>query len=754
MSDMKKKYLDFDKIVPAVILALLTAGGMCYCFWKSGIFPFGDNSNLFSDLATQYVNFLVFFRNSSPAEKIFSLTKGLGGQTFGLLSYYTFSPFNLIVFLFSPENIETALFAIFIARAVFMAENMYCYLSHHFENAFYNIAVAMMYTFYPFFTRYYFNILWFDCFALLPLLILGTEKIMAGKSGKLFVFAYVYSLISNYYIAYMSSLFVLCWFVYRFVMDYGFDFMLAVKKTVKMAYYTVVSVMLSAPVLLPSFFLLAQGKFADDTISSWRVVKPYNILTLPVSLFEGGMVFEYTPHFVGSIVCVFLLAAYLLNKKIDKREKVITVIFYAFIAMGFAFRILGYIWHGFSAPQGFHNRQTFAYAFLMLVICRKSLEHIDYSTGRKVVVTMAGVYALALLYLKLFPAISVGTEKLVMTAVTATVVSVCMLLMKKFPSVTKNALGLYMCFMAVYMGGWFMAGQYNGDKPYTMAPAAAEFKDNYISVKSLMEKIDDNGFYRIEDPTRWSQNQAMSHGYNSVSHYSSVFETRQKEMFMYYGFDDTYYSTTYNRSLPLNDFVFGVKYVMSSDAALVTDHYEALITGEKNVYYNPFWIPVVYTGKTNDIRFSDYWVDTVNNMTVALTGMNIYRADGNADYSKLETIAEIIRENECEVIKNDGMFLSFSTGKTDNEYLLSSLMYDENWHIKVNGKATDPQQYMKYFLAVPIDAGMENIVEMTYVPKGMTEGVAVMSLAIAAVAVVSVTKAIKNSKNKKSLQGE
>ena len=49
---------------------------------------------------------------------------------------------------------------------------------------------------------------------------------------------------------------------------------------------------------------------------------------------------------------------------------------------------------------------------------------------------------------------------------------------------------------------------------------------------------------------------------------------------------------------------------------------------------------------------------------------------------------------------------------------------------------------------------MENIVEMTYVPKGMTEGVAVMSLAIAAVAVVSVAKAIKNSKNKKSLQGE
>ena len=43
-----------------LVVALLAAAGMAYCFYVSGIFPFGENSNLFSDLATQYVNFLVF----------------------------------------------------------------------------------------------------------------------------------------------------------------------------------------------------------------------------------------------------------------------------------------------------------------------------------------------------------------------------------------------------------------------------------------------------------------------------------------------------------------------------------------------------------------------------------------------------------------------------------------------------------------------------------------------------------------------
>ena len=745
MSDIKKKYLDYNKIVPAVILAFLTAGGMCYCFWKSGIFPFGDNSNLFSDLATQYVNFLVFFRNSTWAEKVFSLTKGFGGQTFGLLSYYAFSPFNLIVYLFRPENIEMALFAVFVARAVFMAENMYCYLSRHFENSLFNIAVALMYTFYPFFTRYYFNILWFDCFALLPLLILGTEHIMDGKSGRLFLFAYVYSLVSNYYIAYMSSIFVLCWFVYRFILDYGFDFVLAVKKTVKMAYYTIVGVMLSAPVLLPSFFLLTQGKFGDDTISSWTAVKPYDILTLPSSFFEGGMAFEYTPHLVGSVVCIFLLAAYLLNRKIDRKEKIVTTLFFAFMAAGFMFRILGYVWHGFSAPQGFHNRQTYAYAFLMLVICRKALDNLDFSTAVKTLLTGLPLFAMAFAAAESAEIVSVSAECKTITLCTIFVTAICLLAMKKFPSAAKTALGLYMCTIAVRMGGWFMAGQYNGDKPYTMAPAAGDFAKNYITVENTLATIDDDGFYRIDDPTAWSQNQAMTHGYSSVSHYSSVFESAQKEMFVYYGYDDTYYSTTYSRSLPLTDFVFGIKYVLSSDPALVTDHYDVISQGEKTVYYNPFWIPVVYTGHTNDIKTEEYWVDTVNNMTVALTGMDIYRPDGNADYNKLKNIAQTIRKDGCQLIENNGMFLSFSTGETDKGYLLSSLMYDENWHIKVNGVQVKPERYMNWFLSVPVQRGTDNIIEMVYIPQGIIPGLAVMAAALAVIFIHFIVKKKKHS---------
>ena len=740
MKSMKNKTNDrFTRIKGVVFLGILTVLGMCYCFLKSEIFPFGTNSNLFSDLATQYVNFLVFFRESTWAEKVFSLTKGFGGQTFGLLSYYTFSPFNFIVYLFSAENIETALFVIFLARAVFMAENMYYYLSRHYKNSLFNVAVALMYTFYPFFTRYYFNILWTDCFALLPLVILGTERIMDGKSGKLFVFAYVYSLVSNYYIAYMSSLFVLLWFVYRFIVNYGFDILLALKKAVRMAYYTGISIMLSAPVLLPSYILLTQGKFGDDTISSWTVVKPYDIRTLPVSFFEGGMTFEYSPHFVGSIVCIFLLVSFVWNRNIRVREKIATSVFFSIMTISFMFRILGYIWHGFSAPQGFHNRQTFVYAFFMLIICREALEKLDFKTAIKTLLCIIPLYGVFVAYINRMPTLSVSKESYIITAVSVIFTVICFMLLKKYEHQSKKLLALYMCGIAIYMGGYFMSGQYNGDKPYTMAPSAGQFKENYLEIKQITDSLDE-GFYRIEDPTRWSQNQAMANGYNSVSHYSSVFETAQKEMFIHYGFEDTYYSTTYSRSLPLNDFVFGIKYVITSDTSLVTDHYSLVRDGYKKVYKNPFYIPVVYTGKTNEVEVSDYWVNTVNNMAVMMTGIDIYKADGNADYNKLKTIAEKIREKECEVTKNNGMFLSFKTESTEDDYLLSSLMYDENWHIKVNGKNVHQEPYMKYFLSIPLESGIANRIEMVYVPSGMIPGLIIMVTAFVTILIHYIIK--------------
>ena len=102
---------------------------MLYC---GGMYPFGPRSLMRIDLDTQYADFIQFFARSSFMEKLYSFQKGFGGPTLGFISYYAISPFNLIVLLFSGENLETAVFVILAAKFVFMAEGMYIYLCSHY----------------------------------------------------------------------------------------------------------------------------------------------------------------------------------------------------------------------------------------------------------------------------------------------------------------------------------------------------------------------------------------------------------------------------------------------------------------------------------------------------------------------------------------------------------------------------------------------------------------------------------------------
>ena len=69
---------------PALTLAVLLAS-MAWC----GIFPFGDHAFLSRDGAIQYVGFYGWYHNvlAGQANLTYSLSKGMGGATFGLFAY-------------------------------------------------------------------------------------------------------------------------------------------------------------------------------------------------------------------------------------------------------------------------------------------------------------------------------------------------------------------------------------------------------------------------------------------------------------------------------------------------------------------------------------------------------------------------------------------------------------------------------------------------------------------------------------------
>ena len=75
-------------------------------------------------------------------------------------------------------------------------------------------------------------------------------------------------------------------------------------------------------------------------------------------------------------------------------------------------------------------------------------------------------------------------------------------------------------------------------------------------------------------------------------------------------------------------------------------------------------------------------------MYVDLTGVETLDENGNRDYEKLEVASRAINQNAVKMIKQQGNTIKFSA---KGKYALATIMYDDCWHIKVNGKKVAPQ---------------------------------------------------------------
>ena len=149
---------------------------------------------------------------------------------------------------------------------------------------------------------------------------------------------------------------------------------------------------------------------------------------------------------------------------------------------------------------------------------------------------------------------------------------------------------------------------------------------------------------------------------------------------------------------------------------------------------------MVFSGCTNKVEFINYYPQHIERMLYTLTGEKVLNDDYSTNYDALEKASETIRNNAAEILYENGGIIRL---KVSGEYLLSTIMYDENWHIWVNARKTAPEKFMEYFLSVPVGGSAE--VTMIYIPRGFVPGLLIMAAALCFPAV----KRYKNKEKKK-----
>ena len=648
MNTAKKRR--FITIIPLILLAFLIPFIiMALIYWACGMAPWGDKSVLIMDMSDQYVAFFAELRSilAGDSSMFFSWHKAFGCNFIGVYAYYLASPFSFITLLFPAEELPQALMWLTCIKIGLAGLSFALFLKLAFGKRDWAILLfSCCYALMSYSCVYSLSIMWLDGLIFLPMVMLGVERLIRlplGKTGRrrikrradsepcggfageagdlaggfagmacargdngadgaeaalvegggaekaagargikglaasfpwLLAAALALTLIANYYIAYMVCVFAVLYFLLRFFAQrpprlfwrYFWRFCAG----------GLLAAMLSAWLLAPAAADLLSGRLASG--GSAPAGGTYFTLGELLKKLLPGQYDSITNGGLPSIYCglcsLLGAAVFFASKKISVKEKLMSLGIIAVMLLSFIFKGLDYLWHGFAYPTWFPFRNAFLFsAFLVFIAYRGAME---------------------------LPALA---------ACARTPARVCAGILVTAVVLAQTG-GLY------YNGKSMIEGL---DKQFGYKPLA-EYEGFYQELKPLVERAEaDEGFYRIEKTFERSKNDAMTFGYNGITHYSSAYNGQVNSFTRQLGFAQTHFWNSYYGSTIITDSLFGVKYIMSR-GDMPREYAKIQSSGGTDLYKNPFSLPVGFMAAGADISGRGF--EAQNCMLASLSGIN------------------------------------------------------------------------------------------------------------------------------------
>ena len=586
---------------------------MTAIFAVRGIYPFGDNVYLRSDMYHQYCPFFseLWDKIRNGGSLFYSWEIGLGSNFTALYGYYLSSPLNWFIGFF-PHNYIIELMNLIILIKLSLASTTFTYyIAKHFKVR--NITVSVFGMFYAlsgFTAAFSWNLMWFDCVLLLPLVLLGLERLINEDKGILYTVALGLTILSNYYIAIMVCISIVFYFLMLLVTINKNK-----KKSVylqKIGYFTLFSLLagaLSAAILLPELYAL--GLTASSDISFPKTLTQYfsvvTVLNRQLANTEVCIGLEHLPNIYCGVAVFLLYPLYIFNRKISLREKIAKSLLLFVFIFAFSFNIPNFIWHGFHYPNSLPARQSFIYVFILLTMCFDAYKDMkDYSGSQ-----IAKAFGLFLIYL-LWLDHSGGENDpdyaiLLVNAFFMLLYVIAAFLYKKDKIKKPFIVFLLFCVSCIECT---MNMEETG---YSTTGRSAYFKD-YNSIQTLTDELSDSddSFYRIAKAFGYrSKNDAAWHNFNSASVFSSTAYAGITDLFGYLGLEHSMNAYADHGATPLVYSMFDIKYILSSK--LLSDNYTLELVDSVDgeyLYKAKYTLPLAYM-VSSDIN--DNWNYTSSN---------------------------------------------------------------------------------------------------------------------------------------------
>jgi uncharacterized membrane protein YfhO len=608
-----KWYLVLCFSVPAVLMFLI--------YVAHRVYPFGEESVLVLDLNGQYVYYFEALRKLLHGEGsfLYSFGRSLGGEFMGIFAYYLASPFSFIVALFPKKYITEALLVMFLLKTGLCGLNFGIYLgATRRRNPVAVILFSTMYALSAYAVVQQHNTMWIDNVLFLPLILLGEEALIRRGKYRLFVVTLSLAVLSNFYIGYMTCIFVAVYFFYSYFsqtpeernplgLKHHFP-----RTLVRMGVYSLIAVCIAAVIILPAYYSLTFGKTTFSN-PNYTFTQKFDFLDAISKMYFGsydtvrpeGLPFLYT-----GMLTFLLLPLYFLAPHIRVREKIAAGLLVTFFFISFNGSTIDLIWHGFQRPNWLNYRYSFMLCFVFLVMAYKAFEEIRRIGYRSIILSVTLIAGLLLILQRMDLS---NLPDLVAVWPSLAFLGVYLLLMRACTDGRGDIreTGALILALAVSLE-MFCAGLVNvvylgADVVYSSRTSYRSFIDRLQPIVDELKGQDDS-FYRMEKTIHRKTNDNLALGMRGLSNSTSTLNASVIEFLRLAGLSSKSHWTKYFGSTPIVDSLLGIRYVITENSAnpspLYVPYY-ADTDRSLTAYYNPYALSVAF-GVSTDLEEYDF----------------------------------------------------------------------------------------------------------------------------------------------------
>lgn len=681
---MKKKLLYFLSFSLPIIIFMIVAG-------LNGFLPFGNKLFNMFDAYTQYPGFMAEFGDMLRMGRslLYSFKLGMGVDFFGIICYYLINPFNLLLAFFKNEKIFLFYTAMIYLKIGLSGLSMYIYLNSKdnvYKDTFINLLFAIIYALSGYAVVFCYHLQWMDAYILLPLIIMGLDKLILRDKNNLYIILLGLCIILNYYMAYKVCIFLVIYFVYKSLITNNFTY----KKIVKFLGASLIAALLASIVLVPTIFNLLGGRFLSLKSFDYTYFNHFTFFTIPYNLtvgafmnvdnWSGGSNIIYASVFVLALIVYFFKI-----KNISKKEKIITGCIFLFFVVSFSFLLIDYGWNMFQRPLGWAHRYQFVFVFFLILIGYEALVKMDLqalSKRSKAFVNILFIMIICFSFVYKYKESGMVLPNTFLMQVFFSMILFVIYI--NHMKAHKLVFFLVILELSLNINNVLMFSTVKYD----------DAKEKINNSNFLVENIPDKNNFRMIMLGEFI-NYGLMYDYNSIEIFSSSHNIRTLNFMQKTGISEYYMNTAEVDEInPAVLSLLGLKYYVSKDNL---GYFECT----DNICIDKYAMPYMY-GVNKDLKsvfLSDDYVLNINNIYSALMGENIkvmnYLDKKNVKVKKMK-----VKDDGTLYEINDDASVSISYQAQKREMIIfnSGLMENIDKKVVLNGKEIEVPEYKKIVL--------------------------------------------------------